>query len=211
MFGETLEMGRVKSEEKKQEYYNTIVKESERLTRLINNILDFSKMEAGKKQYKFENADLNTIVSNVMNTYSYHLHSEGFAPHIELANNLPMLSIDAEAVTEAIINLVDNAIKYSGEEKFLCLRTNRQGSMLAVEIEDHGVGIAEEHRKKIFDTFYRVGTALVHNTKGSGLGLALVKHIMDAHGGRVEVDSVVGTGSTFRLLFPLESRAKSKA
>jgi two-component system phosphate regulon sensor histidine kinase PhoR len=206
MFGETLEMGRVKSDEKKQEYYSTIVKESERLTRLINNILDFSKMEAGKKQYKFQDADINAIVSSVMHTYSFHLQNEGFTPIVELANNLPLISIDAEAVTEAVINLIDNAIKYSGDEKYLRVRTRQTDSAIAVEVEDHGVGIAEEHRKKIFDTFYRVGTALVHNTKGSGLGLSLVKHIMDAHGGRVEVESAVGKGSVFRLLFLSEGK-----
>ena len=201
MFGETLEMGRLTNEEKKHEYYSTIVKESERLTRLINNILDFSKMEAGKKLYKFEPTDINAIITSVMNTYSYHLESEGFAPQVELAPSLPAISADTESVAEAIINLVDNAIKYSGDRKFLYVRTLQRGSMITVEVEDHGCGIAEEHHRKIFDTFYRVGTALVHNTKGSGLGLALVKHIMDAHGGRVEVESVVGKGSTFRLLF----------
>jgi two-component system phosphate regulon sensor histidine kinase PhoR len=203
MFGETLEMGRVKSDEKKQEYYGTIVKESERLTRLVNNILDFSKMEAGKKQYNFQKVDINAIISSVMNTYSYHLYSEGFLPVLELSSSLPQIKADSEAVTEAIINLIDNAIKFSETEKFLRLRTFVRDSIVAVEVEDHGVGIAQEHKKRIFDTFYRVGAALVHNTKGTGLGLSLVKHIMDAHGGLVNVDSVVGKGSTFRLLFPL--------
>ncbi len=202
MYGETLEMGRVKSEEKKQEYYGTIVKESERLTRLVNNILDFSKMEAGKKQYAFSEVQLNDLVRNVMATYDFHLKDEGVAPIVELDQSLPTISADVEAVTEAIVNLIDNAVKYSRENKFLRVKTLQQNACCVVEVHDHGIGIAEEHRTKIFDKFFRVGSSLVHNTKGSGLGLALVKHIMDAHGGQVEVGSIVGKGSTFRLVFP---------
>ncbi|MBX2989664.1 MAG: hypothetical protein KF749_00700 [Bacteroidetes bacterium] len=202
MFAETLEMGRLRSEEKKTEYYGTIVKESERLTRLVNNILDFSRMEAGKKQYTFGQTDINTVVGSVLNTYSYHLQNHGIEPLVRLADGLPVITADSEAVTEAVINLIDNAIKYSKEEKFLRIETKMVASGIAVEVEDHGAGIAPEHQKKIFDTFYRVSEGLVHNTKGSGLGLSLVKHIMDAHGGKVELDSTIGKGSTFRLVFP---------
>lgn len=206
MFGETLEMGRVKTEEKRQEYYGTIVKESERLTRLVNNILDFSKMEAGKKQYNFQPSDLNGIVASVIRTYSYHLQSKGFVPVVELAPTLPAVSIDAEAVTEAVINLVDNAVKYSGEKTFLRIGTKARGNSVIVEVEDKGVGISVPDQKKIFDTFYRVASGLVHNTKGSGLGLSLVKHIMDAHGGMIEVESAIGAGSCFRLIFTADPR-----
>ncbi len=206
MFGETLEMGRVKNDEKRREYYSTIVKESERLTRLVNNILDFSKMEAGKKQYHYAPSDLNAIVSAVMKTYSYHLESKGFDPVTELASSLPLVSMDAEAVTEAVINLVDNAMKYSGESKFLRVATRAEQDAVIVEVEDRGVGISREDQKKIFDTFYRVSSGLVHNTKGSGLGLSLVKHIMDAHHGKVEVESTPGAGTLFRLVFPLNKK-----
>lgn len=209
MFAETLEMGRVRSEEKKREYYSTILKESERLTRLVNTILDFAKMEAGKKEYHFQAANINRIVTEVLNTYSFHLHSEGFTPVVELGKELPDVVLDQEAVAEAIINLLDNAVKYSGEKKFIRIATGMRDSSVAVEIEDHGVGIAPEHRKKIFDTFYRVSSGLAHNTKGSGLGLSLVKHIVDAHGGKVELESAVGKGSTFRLLFPIHSPQES--
>lgn len=209
MFAETLEMGRVRSEEKKREYYSTIVKESERLTRLVNTILDFAKMEAGKKEYHFQPANINHVVAEVLNTYSFHLHSEGVTPVVELGKDLPDVLLDKEAVAEAIINLLDNAVKYSGERKFIRIATGVRHSSVTVEIEDHGVGIAPEHQKKIFDTFYRVSSGLAHNTKGSGLGLSLVQHIVDAHGGKVELHSAVGKGSTFRLLFPIHSQQQS--
>lgn len=211
MFAETLEMGRVQSEQRKQEYYATIVRETERLTRLVNNILDFSKMEAGKKKYQFTDIDLNGVVSSVLNTYSYHLQSEGFTPLVTLEPHLPSIRADTEAVTEAIVNVLDNAVKYSGAEKYLRVCTGMSDGFAFVEVEDHGIGIALEHQQRVFETFYRVSSGLVHNTRGSGLGLALVKHIMLAHNGSTTVYSAAGKGSTFRLLFPLTSEVSSHA
>jgi two-component system phosphate regulon sensor histidine kinase PhoR len=210
MFAETLDMGRIRDEEKKQEYYGTILRETERLTRLINNILNFSRMEAGKKEYHFAGLDLNGVVSGVLDTYHHHLQSGGFAPSIDLQSGLPLIRGDAEAIAEALINLIDNAVKYSGEEKFLRVATRANDRMASVEVQDHGIGIAPEHREKVFETFYRVSSGPVHTTKGSGLGLTLVKHIMEAHGGRVELESMPGVGSTFRLLFPLSHRDGEK-
>ncbi len=181
MFAETLEMGRVKNEEKKHEYYSTIVAETERLTRLVNNILNFSRMEAGRKEYHFSSVDLNDVVSDVVKTYGFHLQSEGFVPTLSLEKELPSVRGDAESISEALINLVDNAVKYSGESKYLRIATGRSNGNLYIEVEDHGIGIAREHQEKIFETFYRVSTGLVHTVRGTGLGLTLVKHIMDAH------------------------------
>ncbi len=203
MFAETLEMGRLKDEKKKQEYYSTIVRETERLTRLVNNMLNFSRMEAGKKQYHFHPVDVNAVVSSVVATYDSHLTVEGFDPRVDLDPALPTVDADEEAMTEALINIVDNAVKYSPKEKYLGIRTGVSDGAVWVEVEDHGVGIAPEHRQKIFETFYRVSEGLVPNSKGSGLGLSLVRHIMEAHGGTVAVESVLGKGSTFRLSVPL--------
>jgi len=203
MFAETLEMGRLTNEEKKREYYTTILQETERLTRLVNNILNFSRMEAGKKEYHFEPIDVNGIISAVLDTYQLRLHTEGFTPEIELSHGLPFLSADKEAISEAIINVLDNAVKYSDKDKYLRIGTGTSAHGIFIEIEDHGIGIAPSHHEKIFETFYRVSSGLVHNTKGSGLGLALVKHIIDAHAGTVKVISSPGKGSTFRLEFPL--------
>jgi two-component system, OmpR family, phosphate regulon sensor histidine kinase PhoR len=202
MFAETLAMGRLKSEEKKQEYYATIVRESERLTHLVNNILNFSRMEAGRKEYRKQQADLNEIVHGVLETYAHHLQRQGFALTVEQSSEKLVTALDREAVAEALINLLDNAMKYSKDRKAITVRTQRVAGELVVAVQDQGIGIAPEHHRRIFETFYRVPSGLVHETKGSGLGLSLVKHIMDAHGGRVDVESIPGNGSTFRLVFP---------
>jgi two-component system phosphate regulon sensor histidine kinase PhoR len=202
MYGETLEMGRVKSEGKAREYYATIVRETDRLTRLVNNLLNFSRMDADRKPYRLAATDLNALVSAVLETFREHLRHEGFKPQVELAGGLPEILADGEAVQEALINVLENAVKYSGDRKFLRVATGRTEAQTYVEVEDHGIGIAAEHHARIFETFYRVSGGLVNTTRGSGLGLSIAKHIMDAHHGRIEVKSTPGVGSTFRLLFP---------
>jgi two-component system phosphate regulon sensor histidine kinase PhoR len=210
MFTETLSLKRVQAEEKKQEYYETILGEAERLTHLINNILNFSRMEAGKKQYHFEPTALNDVVSGVVKTYDSHLTHEGFTTSLQLTEDLPVFNADREAVAEALINILDNAVKYAGTEKYVRIATGRTDSMNYVEVEDHGIGIEKHHHGKIFENFYRVSTGLTNNVKGSGLGLALVRHIMNAHGGTIELESTPGKGSTFRLLFPIAGSPDSK-
>ncbi|HLP14868.1 MAG TPA: ATP-binding protein [Bacteroidota bacterium] len=207
MFTETLAMKRVPTEEKKQEYYETILQETERLTRLINNILNFSRMEAGKKQYHFEPLALNDVVAQVSTTYAPHLEHEGFTTMISLCEHLPSIHADREAIAEALINIFDNAAKYSADNKYVRVATGQTAGMVFVELEDHGIGIEKQQHKKIFETFYRVSTGLTHNIKGSGLGLSLVSHIIDAHGGRIELESTPGKGSTFRLLFPTDKHS----
>ena len=203
MYAETLEMGRLKDDGKKQEYYRTILRETDRLSHLVNTILNFSRMEAGKRPYRMKSVDLNALLRSVLETYRLHLEQHGVVPAVDLSPLPAIVDADADAVTEAIINLLDNAIKYGGTGKYLAVRTRTGPGGCTLEVEDHGIGIAPEHHKKIFDVFYRVPAGLVHETKGSGLGLSLVRHIMTAHGGSVDVSSVPGKGSTFRLIFPL--------
>ncbi|RPI02546.1 MAG: hypothetical protein EHM64_13815, partial [Ignavibacteriae bacterium] len=167
MFTETLSMKRVPTEEKKQEYYTTILQETERLTRLINNILNFSRMEAGKKQYNFAPANLNETVKRVMKTFESHFRNEGFNITAEFTEHLPAVLADNESIAEALINILDNAMKYSGSEKFIRVATGAAGLMNYIEVEDHGIGIAPQHQTKIFETFYRVNTGLTNNIKGS--------------------------------------------
>jgi two-component system phosphate regulon sensor histidine kinase PhoR len=209
MFGETLQMKRVRSEAKKQEYYDTIVQETERLTRLINNILNFSRMEAGKKEYHLESADLNTIVRDVLKNYSTHLENEGFTVTSQIDGRLPSVNADGGAVAEALLNIIDNAVKYSREKKQLKIRTGRERSTVYVDVEDRGIGIDPLQQKRIFEKFYRVSSGLVQETKGTGLGLTLVRHIMDAHKGTVTLRSEVGKGSTFRLSIPIHSNEQT--
>ena len=209
MFGETLQMKRVRSETKKQEYYDTIVQETERLTRLINNILNFSRMEAGKKEYFFESADLNAIVRDVLKNYGTHLENEGFTVSVNTDAPLPPINADSGAIAEALLNIVDNSVKYSGARKHLKIHTGRDERTVYVEIEDLGIGIDPSLQKRIFEKFYRVSTGLVQETKGTGLGLTLVKHIMDAHRGTVTLRSEPGKGSAFRLSFPTFSNEQT--
>jgi len=205
MFAETLEMKRVRTETKKLEYYRTIIQESERLTRLVNNLLNFSRMEAGKRNYQLLDVDLNMLVSRVIEFYALQLRTNRFQLVIDLGKKVPLVLGDEEALGEALHNIIDNAIKYSDAEKYIRISTGGTGTSAFVEIQDHGIGIAAEHHAKIFEKFYRVSTGLVHKTKGSGLGLALVDHIVRAHGGTIDVHSAPGRGSTFRLLLPAKN------
>jgi two-component system phosphate regulon sensor histidine kinase PhoR len=202
MYAETLELGRVRTEDKKQEYYRIIMRESERLSRLINNILNFSRMDSGRKPYQHAPVDINELVQSVFSDYNEHIRAEGFSFSLGTADNLPEISGDSEAIRESLINLIDNAVKYSPDEKVIKIQTAQNGGQILISVTDHGMGIPEKAQHRIFEKFYRVESGLVHRTKGSGLGLALVKHIMDAHGGRITVDSQTGRGSTFILHFP---------
>lgn len=206
VFAETLEMGRVKSDEKRIEYYSIINQETNRLSRIVNKILNFSQIEAGKRKYTFEKKDINELVDKVGNTYKFHLENNGFKFSIEKEIAAPLIDLDEEAVSEAVINLIDNAMKYSKDQKEITLRTGRENNFVYVEVSDKGIGIPEEHHKRIFEKFFRITTGYIHNTKGTGLGLTLVQHIVNAHKGEVNLSSEPGRGSTFRLKFPLSKR-----
>ena len=202
LFAETLEMGRVRSADKAQEYYRIISNDSRRLTQLINNILDFSRIEAGRKEYQFEETDVAAVVQEVVDTYRYPLQNAGFEIVTDIEPNLPAVKIDPDAMSQAVLNLINNAVKYSDEVKRVEVQVRGAGSHVAVEIADHGVGIPASEQRKIFEKFYRISTGLVHDRKGSGLGLALVEHIVKAHRGEIRVESTIGKGSRFTVLIP---------
>jgi len=207
LFAETLELGRVPTEEKKKQYHGIINKESRRLTQLINNILDFSRIEAGRKEYRFRRADAGAVVRDVVDAYRFPIEHLGFTLELDVADDLPEMEIDPEALSQALINLLNNAIKYSLEEKSIRVSARREGDRVRVTVKDRGIGIPKGEQKRIFEKFYRVESALVHTTKGSGLGLALVQHITEAHGGHVEVVSAPGEGSAFTLSLPVREEA----
>jgi two-component system phosphate regulon sensor histidine kinase PhoR len=206
MFAETLEMDRAASEAKKKEYYAIIRHESDRLASIVNKILSFSKMEAGKNSYDMKPENLREVVEDILSTYDYHLRSQGFNYKYSPGSGLPPVDMDKNAVSEAVINLLDNAIKYSNGSKEIEVRLGHDSNGIYVEVQDHGLGISSEDQKYVFDKFYRVPTGSVHNTKGTGLGLTLVSGIMRAHGGSVKLDSQPGIGSTFRLVFPVRHK-----
>lgn len=203
MYAETLEMGRIPSDNKKNTYYKIIKQESERLTRLINNILNFSKIESGKKQYTFNKINLNETVNNVLEMYKFHLQNQGFKLNIHLDENVLEINADEEALSEAFINLLDNAIKYSDNKKEITISTGNKNENIFLEVMDSGIGITKENQKYIFDEFYRVSTGSTFTKKGSGLGLSLVKHIVEAHNGDIKVESEIGKGSKFKINFKM--------
>lgn len=208
LYAETLELGRITTPEKKEEYYRIIRKESERLTALINNILDFSRIEAGRKEYDFRETNIAELVSNTLDSYRYQIEQQGFAFEQSIDASIPAVRVDREAIARALVNLVNNALKYSAEEKFLGVKLYRANDSLKLEVVDRGIGITRREQSKIFEKFYRTGDPLVHNTKGSGLGLSLVRHITRAHGGEVEVESSPGKGSKFILTLPLAAAVR---
>jgi signal transduction histidine kinase len=211
LYAETLELGRITTKEKKHEYYKIIRKESERLTGLINNILDFSRIEAGHKEYEFRDTDIADLVRNTLDSYRYQIEQQGFILKEEIDETLPTVCVDREAIARALLNLMNNALKYSPNEKYLQVKLYRENGSVKLEVEDHGIGITSREQTKIFEKFYRTGDPLVHNTKGSGLGLSLVRHITDAHGGSVDVYSTPGKGSRFTLTLPLNGKGRMAA
>jgi signal transduction histidine kinase len=203
VFGETLEMGRVHDEAARQEYYRIITRESERLTRLIDNVLDFSRIEGGRRTYVRVPVSVEPLVRDTLESFGHVLAQEGFKVEVTLAPGLPEVAIDADAVGQALANLIDNAIKYSEARKVLAVAATVRDGGLALDVVDQGIGIPREEQARIFDKFYRVGRSETQGRRGSGVGLALVRHVAEAHGGRVTVESRPGHGSRFTLWLPL--------
>jgi signal transduction histidine kinase len=203
MFGETLELGRAPDEATRREYYAVITRESERLTRLIDNVLDFSRIEGGRRRYDIAPHPVEPVVHDVMEAFRYPLTQRGFKVDVVVAPDLPEALMDPEAVKQALANLVDNAIKYSGERRRLAVAARAEGDRVAIEVADEGIGIPAAEAERIFEKFYRIGRSETQSSRGSGVGLALVKHIAEAHGGRVSVESRPGEGSRFTLYLPV--------
>jgi signal transduction histidine kinase len=203
MFGETLEMGRVTDESARQQYYRVITRESERLSRLIDNVLDFSRIEGGGRKYDLAPTAVEPLVREILDAFSFPLTQEGFKLEVAVAPDLPPVLVDAEAVGQALANLVDNAIKYSGESKSLRVEASIEAGHLALTVEDKGIGIPPAEQERIFEKFYRVGRSETQGRRGSGVGLALVRHVAAGHGGRVTVASRPGEGSRFTIWLPL--------
>jgi len=203
MFGETLELGRVLDEDRRREYYRVITRESERLSRLIDNVLDFSRIEGGRRRYERAPTAVEPLVRDTLDAFAYPLEQQGFKAEVTVAPDLPEVPMDADAVGQALANLVDNAVKYSGTERVITIDAHREGDRLALSVTDRGVGIPAAEHARIFEKFYRVGQSETQGRRGSGVGLALVRHIVEAHGGAVTVQSAPGQGSRFTLWLPL--------
>jgi two-component system phosphate regulon sensor histidine kinase PhoR len=207
MFGEMLQSGRVASDEKRDEYLEIIVSESERLSALIENVLDFAKVERGREPYELVPGDVGEAVTRAANVYRYRAEREGVALNVEVEPGLPQAKIDERAIQLAIINLVDNALKYAPGTDAIALRAARDGAEIVLRVTDKGPGVPYEERDRIFERFVRgasaKNTGAAKPVRGSGIGLALVRHIAEGHGGQAWVEGEPGTGSTFAISIPV--------
>jgi two-component system phosphate regulon sensor histidine kinase PhoR len=199
---ETLELGRVSNEEDSKRFIQSIGRETQRLSQLVDNILDFAKLEAGQRTLAMKPTSLNGVVEEALESFRPRFESLGFEVDTRLAPGLPQVQGDSRALSHCVLNLLDNAIKYSKERRRVLVETEATDEGVVVSVTDSGIGISSADQKRIFEKFVRVQTGLVHDVKGAGLGLSLVDQIMRAHGGRVTVSSTLGEGSTFSLILP---------
>jgi two-component system phosphate regulon sensor histidine kinase PhoR len=202
MFGELIATGKHKGEGSAREYAGIITRESERLTHLIDNVLDFARLERGKASYNFAEGRLEEVVERALDVCRYRLEKERLRLRTDVESGLPVVRMDEDAMTLVLLNLVDNAVKYAGDGGEVWVGLGRAPGGVALAVRDRGTGIAPDEQARIFERFYRAGSARARNVRGSGIGLSLVKHIAEAHGGRVEVESKPGQGATFTVFVP---------
>ena len=215
MFAEMLQSGRVASDEKRKEYLEIIVRESERLSGLIENVLDFARVERGRDAYELEEGDVGEAVTRAVAVYRYRAEREQVQIDVDIESGLPRAQIDERAIQLAVINLMDNALKYAPDGERITVSAARRGERIAVRVKDEGPGVAPDDRSRIFERFVRGDGASSTAEKkgrspvrGSGIGLALVKHIAESHGGKAWVESELGHGATFIFTIPSERRGR---
>ncbi|MBN2097685.1 MAG: HAMP domain-containing histidine kinase [Candidatus Omnitrophica bacterium] len=185
---------------KQKEYHNLILTQSYYLSHLIGNILDFSKLEEeGKAVHKLEQVELGQLIRQAIADYPVELTRPDCKLELNIASSIPALSLDKAAITRAFINLLDNALKFSPPGGIIKINAGKDSAGVFIQVADQGPGIEQKEQDKIFERFYHTG-------KGTGLGLTLVRHIVEAHQGRVELESEKGKGSKFRIILPLKGK-----
>ena len=200
---------RIKTERRKKEYYEIMLEQSERLSHLIDNILDFSKIEEGEKAFRFEKTNLKEMIDRVKSLFQKSIANEGFSVFSSIPDTLPELVIDKEAIQQVLYNLLDNAYKYSGESRNIKIIVESTIDLVKIKVKDFGLGIPREDQNKIFDRFFRGGNELTRSVKGSGIGLTIVKRIIEAHRGTISLESTPGKGSTFQVTLPVDAKTGS--
>jgi two-component system phosphate regulon sensor histidine kinase PhoR len=206
MFSELLRQREKNISETSKSHLEIIEGESDRLTRLINNVLNFSKIEKGVKEYSFREINFNIIVKKVLNTMQYSIKMKGFNLKTHLSEFDDLVFADEDAIIEAVENLISNAIRFSGDKNEIEINTFEENNFVCISIRDFGIGIESKDIDKIFDQFYRSQNVKIRNIDGTGLGLPIVKHIVEAHKGKIFVESKLGKGSKFTLCFPKSNK-----
>ena len=200
---EMLQAGRILSEERRQQYYDVLLEQIQRLALLTDNILSLSQIDEGRRTFDFALTDITLVLTDIVSTVQDRVRHEGFIIELNLADPLPDVRADRGALAQAVTNLLDNAIKYSGDARRVVVSASVRNRSLAIGVKDSGIGIRREDINKVFERFYRGGDELTRSVKGSGLGLTLVRDIIKAHHGTVGVESAPGHGSAFTILLPL--------
>ncbi len=203
MFVETLQMGRLPDPARQAEALAILSDETARLSALINRLLDWARMESGKRAYHFRAEPVSVVVDAALRAFESQLLASPATLRRELPDDLPLVRCDREAMVEALLNLFQNAYKYTGPDKEITVGARVEGPTVLITVGDNGPGIAARDQKKIFEKFYRAKDPLDRTIEGSGLGLPMVKHIVNAHRGKVSVASQLGAGTTFTVALPV--------
>jgi signal transduction histidine kinase len=199
---EILQQGKIKGKKKQEELLSLMTRECSRLSQFLHNILDFGKIEQKMKEYHFERTNVCPVVEEVLEIFQYRLESLGFSLTTGIPKNPLFLNVDRNAFKQALTNLLDNAIKYSSDKREISVHLAEKNTHVEIHVKDSGIGIPERERGRIFSGFYRTYKAKSLDVKGVGLGLKIVKHIVQAHEGEIRLKSRPGKGSTFILIFP---------
>jgi two-component system phosphate regulon sensor histidine kinase PhoR len=189
-----------------KDYTNIILAQNKRIEQQIEKVLQLARIEKNKYSFQSEEVDVHHLISEVIKSFGFVVGESGGSLHSELKARNFIVNADKSHLSNAIYNLIDNAIKYSNEKPDVTVSSVNGNDRLIISITDLGIGIEKKYLAKIFTKFFRVPTGNVHNVKGFGIGLSYVKNIVDAHGWKIETESIPGKGSTFRIIIPITDK-----